>query len=132
MIKFESYWNTTFTHFGLTKPTDPIHLKYKKEEATIETEIIDDFVLDKKPAQRIITSNEELEKILRGRQDADEEEVKAERPGSLTRMNDSMSQISQSKSAFESIKNASKVKKLSLKDMKSRISEIKEGSSIGQ
>ena len=77
LIKFESYWNTTFTHFGLTKTTDPIHLKYKEEEATIETEFLDDFVMEKVQALKIaLPTDDDFINILKGKKvgEKDEEE----------------------------------------------------------
>ena len=43
-IRYETYWTSSFTHFGFTKTNDPIHLRYKETEATIETEMYDDHV----------------------------------------------------------------------------------------
>lgn len=43
-IRYDTYWTSTFTHFGFTNVTDPIHVKYKENEATIETEFFDDHV----------------------------------------------------------------------------------------
>ena len=75
LIKFESYWNTTFTHFGLTKLYDPIHLKYKKEEATIETAFLDDFVMENVKAMKLaLPTDEDFVNILRGRKLGEEEE----------------------------------------------------------
>ena len=79
LIKFESYWNTTFTHYGLTQTTDPVHLKYKKEEATLQTELFDDFVLDNVEAVRVlINSDEDFISLLKGRKLGDEESEMAE------------------------------------------------------
>ena len=127
LIRFESYWNTTFTHFGITKPTDPVHLKYKEEEATLESELLDDFVLEATPALRIPTSNEEFETILKGRQDLEEEE---KLDTNTIKLNDSISQVS-SKFVFDSNRISQKIQKLSLKDVMSRVSEMQEQSSIG-
>lgn len=58
-IRYEAYWTSTFTHFGFTNVTDPIHVKYKENEATIETEFFDDHVCLKLPPSRTRIINEE-------------------------------------------------------------------------
>lgn len=59
-IRFETYWTTSFTHFGITQITDPIHLKYKELEASIETEAFDDHIFAKPPPNRLRAINNEL------------------------------------------------------------------------
>ena len=65
-ICYETYWTSSFTHFGFTKTTDQIHIRYKETEATIETEIYDDHVYWKPPPGRTrIISSEQFEELFR-------------------------------------------------------------------
>ena len=58
-IRYETYWTSSFTHFGFTDLDDPIHLRYKATEATIETEMYDDHVYLKPPPSRTRIMNQE-------------------------------------------------------------------------
>lgn len=51
-IRYETYWTSSFTNFGFTDLDEPIHLRYKEMEATIETEMFDDHVYLKPPPSR--------------------------------------------------------------------------------
>ena len=65
-IKYETYWSVSFTNFGFTAIDDPIHLKYKKRESTIETEMYDDHVYLKPPPSRTrIISSDHFEELFR-------------------------------------------------------------------
>ena len=65
-VKFETYWTSTFTQFGVTKLTDGIHIKYKAKDSSIETELYDDFIVDKAPPKRTrINDEEHLHQVLR-------------------------------------------------------------------
>ena len=65
-IKFETYWTGSFTNFGFTELNDPIHLNYKRSEATIETEMYDDHVFLKPPPSRTrIINNDHFEELFR-------------------------------------------------------------------
>lgn len=52
LVRFDTYWTSSFTHFGFTEVQSEIHEKYKREEATIETELFDDYICDKAPPTR--------------------------------------------------------------------------------
>jgi len=72
-IRFEKYWTSSFTHFGFTQTTDPVHLRYLENEATLETEIFDSHVCVKPPPGRTrITSEEHFFALFRNKT---EEEV---------------------------------------------------------
>lgn len=58
-IRFATYWTSSFTHFGFTETTDDIHLKYKENGATIESEMYDDHVFIKPPPSRLRIINDE-------------------------------------------------------------------------
>lgn len=58
-IRFATYWTSSFTHFGFTETTDDIHLKYKENGATIESEMYDDHVYIKPPPTRLRIINDE-------------------------------------------------------------------------
>ena len=65
-IKFETYWRATFTQFGVTKTTDEVHRTYKATQASIETELYDDFIVDKAPPRKTkIVDEYHLSDILR-------------------------------------------------------------------
>ena len=69
-ILYETYWTSSFTNFGFTELDDPIHLKYKEEEATIETEMYDDHVYLKPPPGRTrIISAEHFEELFTKKDD---------------------------------------------------------------
>ena len=73
-VKYETYWTSTFTHFGFTSVTDPMHLEYKKKEATIESEFYDDHVYEKMPPIRTrIVSEEHFNELFRTKTDEEEQ-----------------------------------------------------------
>ena len=67
-IRYQTYWTSSFTNFGFTATDDPIHLKYKETEATIETEMFDDHVYNKPPPSRTrVVSQEHFESFFRSK-----------------------------------------------------------------
>lgn len=71
-IRYETYWTSSFTHFGFTSVDDPIHLNYKQFEATIETEMFDDHVYIKPPPTRKrIINQEHFYSLFRAKSDED-------------------------------------------------------------
>ena len=67
-IKYETYWTSSFTNFGFTDINDPIHLEYKQKEATIETEMFDDFVYHKPPPSRVrVANSDHFEQLFRNK-----------------------------------------------------------------
>ena len=65
-VKYETYWTSSFTNFGFTDLNDPLHLKYKQYEATIETEIYDDHIFEKAPLVRTrVINSDHFESLFR-------------------------------------------------------------------
>ena len=72
-IKYETYWTSTFTHFGFTKIDDPIHVRYKNTEATIETEFFDDHIYLKLPPGRVrIKTDEHFFELFRTKREEEQ------------------------------------------------------------
>ena len=78
-IRFETYWTTTFTQFGTSQLTDEVHQEYKRTQASLETELYDDFIVDKAPPKQTrIIDEYHMNQILRDNQDQQEQEERQE------------------------------------------------------
>lgn len=70
VVRFETYWTSSFTHFGFTDMQSEIHERYKREEATIETEFYDDHVFTKPPPGRTrVIDQDHFDHIFRAKED---------------------------------------------------------------
>lgn len=69
-IRFDTYWTSSFTHFGFTPVWSEIHKKYKAEQATIETEMYDNHVYEKPPPTRTrIINQEHFDRLFMSKED---------------------------------------------------------------
>ena len=67
-IKFDTYWTSSFTHFGFTEVSSEIHARYKRDEATIESEMFDDHLCQKAPPSRTrVIDQDHFENLLRSK-----------------------------------------------------------------